>query len=69
MTDRHILRKKKYDVDDIVGKRRVHNSDDKEWARIIAGDKEKEQDQFVMDIQDRTITFNRDEATTTKEEE
>jgi len=69
LTDKHILRKKKYDVDDIVGKRRVHNSDNKEWTRIIAGDKEKEQDQFVMDIQDRTITFNRDEATTIKEKE
>jgi len=58
LTDRHILRKKKYDVDDIVGIRRDHNLDDKEWARIIAGDREKKQDQFVMDVQDRTITFN-----------
>jgi len=69
LTDRHILRKKKYDVDDIVGIRRDHNLDDKEWARIIAGDREKKQDQFVMDVQDRTITFNRDKATRTKEEE
>jgi len=69
LTDKHILRKKKYDEDDIVGLRRDHDSDDKEWARIIAGDKDKKQDQFVMDISDRTITFNKDEATTTKEEE
>ena len=39
LTDRHILRKKKYNEDDIVGIRKVHNSDDKEWARIIAGDR------------------------------
>ena len=69
LTDRHILRKKKYDVDDIVGIRRDHNLDDKEWARIIAGDREKKQDQFGMDVQDRTITFNKNEATRTKEEE
>ncbi len=69
LTDKHILRKKKYNVDDTLGLRSKHGSDDKEWAKIIAGEEEKKQDQFIMDVQDRTITFNRDEATTTKEKE
>jgi len=69
LTDKHILRKKKYNVDGIVDQRSDHDSEDKEWAKIIAGEAEKEQGQFVMDIQDRTITFNKDEAETTKEKE
>jgi len=69
LTDKHILRKKKYNVDGIVGQRSDHDSEDKEWAKIIAGESEKEQGQFVMDFQDRTITVNKDEAATKKEKE
>ncbi len=69
LTDRHILRKKKYDEEEIVGLRRDLGADDEEWARITAGIGEKIQDVDIMDVADRTITFNKNEATRTKEEE
>ena len=69
LTDRHILRKKKYDEEEIVGLRRDLNADDEEWARITAGIGEKIQDIDIMDDIDRALTFNKNKATTTKEEE
>ena len=68
LPDKHILRKKKFDEDDIVGLRRDLDSDDEEWAKITAGVGEKIQDADIMDVQDRTITFNQSEAAATKEE-
>ena len=69
LPDKHILRKKKFDEDEVVGLRRDLDSDDEEWAKITAGVGEKIQDADIMDVQDRTITFNKDDATATKEEE
>ncbi len=69
MTDKHILRKKKHDEEEIVGVRRYLESADEDFARITAGVGEKIQDIDIMDEIDRTLTFNKNKATTTKEEE
>jgi len=68
LIDKHVLRKKKYDVDDIVGQRRDLNLDDEKWAKITSGVAEKIQDPVIMDVQDRILTFNKNEATTKEEE-
>jgi len=68
LTDKHILRKKKYDEEEIVGLRRDLESADEDFARITAGDGEKIQDTDIMDDIDRTLTFNKNEETTKEEE-
>lgn len=67
LREKHIGRKRK--EDDTVGLRRDLYADDDEWSKITSAVGEKIQDAGIMDIQDRSITFNKDEATTTKEEE
>ena len=68
LTDKHILRKKKYDEEEIVGLRRDLESADEDFARITAVDGEKIQDIDIMDDIDRTLTFNKNKATTKEEE-
>jgi len=68
LTDKHIGRKRKYD-DDYVGLRRDLDSDDEEWAHITAGIGEKLEITDIMDVQDRSITFNQNESVPTKEED
>jgi len=68
LPDKHIGRKKNYD-DDLVGLRRDLDADDDEWSRITATVGEKIEAADVMDIQDRFIVFNPNEAGTTKEED
>lgn len=69
MTDKHILRKKKFDEDDIIIHRTNPDSGDEEWSRITTGLGEKIRDTDVMEVQDRSITFNKKEATSKKVEE
>jgi chromosome segregation ATPase len=69
LTDKHILRKKKYNVDDIDGQRSDHDSDVEEWSKISAEDQVENQDADLMYVQDRVITFNKNEAANTKEKE
>jgi len=68
LTDKHILRKKKYDEEEIVGLRRDLELADEDFARITAGDGEKIQDTDIMDDIDRTLTFSKNEATTKEKE-
>ena len=69
MPDKHIGRKRKYD-DDLVGLRRdLYADDDDEWSHITASVGEKIEAADVMDVQDRSITFNQNEAVTTKEDD
>jgi chromosome segregation protein len=68
LPEKHIGRKRKHD-DDIVGLRRDLPADDDEWTRITAGIGEKIEDAAVMDVQDRSITFNKNETVATKEED
>ena len=67
MPDRHIGRKRKND--DNFGLRRDLDSDDEEWAKITSAVGEKIQDADMMDIQDRSITFNKADTVQTKEED
>ena len=69
MTDKHILRKKKFDENDILIHRTNPESGEEEWSRVTTGLGEKIQDVDVMDVQDRSITFNKNEATEKKIEE
>ncbi len=69
LTDKHILRKKKYNVDDIIDTKKDLDSDDEEWSKISAEDQQENQDADLMYVQDRVITFNKNEAAKTKEKE
>ena len=68
LPDKHIGRKRKSD-DEIIGLRRDIDADDDEWSRVTAAVGEKIEAADIMDIQDRSITFNQNEAETTKEED
>ncbi len=68
LPEKHIGRKRKHD-DELVGLRRDLTADDDEWSRITAGIGEKIEDATVMDVQDRSITFNKNETVATKEED
>jgi chromosome segregation protein len=68
LTEKHIGRKRKHD-DESVGLRRDLTADDDEWSRITTGIGEKIEDVAVMDVQDRSITFNKNETVVTKEED
>ncbi len=68
MPQKHIGRKRKHN-DDTVGLRRDLTADDDEWTRITTGIGEKIEDVAVMDVQDRSITFNKNETVVTKEED
>jgi len=67
LTEKHIERKRKHD--DTIGLRRDLTADDDEWTRITAGIGEKIEDVSVMDVQDRSITFNKNKIVATKEED
>jgi len=68
LQEKHI-NKKKPDVDDIIGLRRDLRHDDDEWSHIVKSVGEKiDSGDDVMEIQDRSITFNDGNYVKTKEE-
>ena len=68
LQEKHI-NKKKPDVDDIIGLRRDLRHDDDEWSHIAKSVGEKiDSGDEVMEIQDRSITFNDGNYVKTKEE-
>ena len=69
MPEKHILRKRKDLDEEIVGLRRDVDSDDEEWNKITAGVGEKIEAADIEEVAARTITFNQEEATRTKEDE